>query len=202
MEITGALIFYVFASDIHPWIKEMWGHLRTYTLYFLQYRAGQHTDDQITAAQNALVRYCQCAVRFKFTKLVTVLLHRACYHVPDQARCLLPTAYLREDWGERCIRRTKRFITGHATRNVASASAKCCLDEMALQASTTLQDDVVALDVLGKKVNRTLVTDVPDEFGVQLHELKHHLPTSSEVCDALFCRAVPMNLSFFTNALA
>lgn len=182
MEIVGALMFYIFRHDIHPWIKQMWTHLRRYTLYFLQYRTGQHTRSQIRAAQNELVQYAECAARYKFGKLVTLLLHRAIYHIPAQVEMMLPGAYMREDWGERCVRRTKRYITGHATKHSARASAQCCSDEMTLRANEALEGEAEALVVTSQHVSRTSEQDDPDNYGVQLHSIKFCDDESPEVC--------------------
>lgn len=41
--------------------EEMWGKLRTAVLYFMRFDEGQHTTDQIVAAQKALLEYAQQA---------------------------------------------------------------------------------------------------------------------------------------------
>lgn len=172
LEVSGALAMWVVRAEVHPDILQMWGHLRTYALYFLHYRSGQHTVPQIRAAQNELFQYAEFAEQHLRGKLLTVLLHRAVVHIPEQVINGLPGAYVREDWGERCVRRTKGGITGHATAKVAAASAALCCTEMGLEISRRespeLHDPIVA--ALPSASSR--LEDEGDAYGVMLHTLK------------------------------
>lgn len=133
LEITGAVAFWHLKHHIHPGILKMWSHLRKYTLYFLQYRPGQHSPEQIREAQSELLHYAQFCQEQLGGKLLTSLLHRACFHIPEQVLAGLPGAFSREDWGERSIRAMKQYVTGHATVRVAQAAANAALSLMALR---------------------------------------------------------------------
>lgn len=150
----------------------MWGQLRTYALFFLQYRAGQHTEQQIRAAQNQLFRYAQFAEQHLQGRLLTVLLHRAVVHIPEQVLNGIPGAYAREDWGERCIRRVKGGITGHASRKVAEAAAALCCTEMGLEICRREDPNIHApIEAALQKAARG-EQDVGDMYGVCLHTLR------------------------------
>lgn len=69
--------------SMHPLILQMWCHFRAYALYFMQYRAGQHTAYQIRAAQAHLYRFAWLVEVHLHGKLLTLLLHRAVVHIPE-----------------------------------------------------------------------------------------------------------------------
>lgn len=163
---------WVVRHAVHPDILKMWGQLRTYALFFLQYRAGQHTEPQIRAAQNQLFRYAEFAERHLKGNLLTVLLHRAVVHIPDQVISGIPGAYSREDWGERCIRRVKGGITGHAARKVAEAAAALCCTEMGLEICRREEPELHAPIEAALPTTAMRDRDVGDVYGVRLHTLK------------------------------
>lgn len=168
VEITGAVAMWHLKQHIHPGIIKMWSHLRRYTMYFLQYRPGQHTPDQVRRAQGELLQYAQYCQDHLGGKLLTSLLHRACFHIPEQVLAGLPGAFCREDWGERCIRAMKQYVTGHATVRVAKAAAYSALSVMCLRHNANrwpgLEDPV---HVAAGAVARRRV-DTMDAAGVML----------------------------------
>ena len=171
IEITGAIRFYVARAEIHPGILKMWSHLRKFTLYFLHYRPGQHTDAQIRAAQRELFQFGEYAERNLKCKMLTCLVHRCFAHIPDQVSGTLPGAFLREDWGERLIRHTKGRITGHDTKETERAAAGVCLDEMALRITQKrypgVDGPLLAIEPQGSSRPR----DSGDDYGTLLHSL-------------------------------
>jgi hypothetical protein len=170
IEISGAVAFHNFKHEIHPVIIQMWGHFRTYALYFLQYRAGQHTETQIRAAQNELFAYAELVEKHLGGKLLTLLLHRAVCHIPDEALNVIPTAFNKEDYGERDVRRTKGPGTGHGLRRPAQAAAnRCCLD-MSLELCKVERPDVAAPIMSVRRTRAAHKTDNGDAHGVQLLE--------------------------------
>lgn len=172
VEVTGAVAFWHLRQHIHPGIVKMWGHLRKYTLFFLQYLPGQHTVDQIREAQSELLQYAQFCQENLQGRLLTSLLHRACFHIPQQVLVGLPGAFCREDWGERCIRAMKQFITGHATIRVAQAAAFAALSLMSLRHNAMRWPGVdgPTLIALGKSSRRMM--DTMDSDGVMLGALE------------------------------
>lgn len=174
IEVTGAIAFWTVreAANMHPRIIEMWAHFRAFALYFLQYRPGQHTRNQIRAAQGRLFKFAAFAEEHLEGRLLTVLLHRAVVHIPEQVIDGLPGAYMREDWGERCVRRTKGRITGHATNRAAQASAATCLTEMGLRICKNQHPDIDAPLIAAQQKTVRHKEDAGDSFGAQLHHLK------------------------------
>jgi hypothetical protein len=170
IEISGAVAFHHFKDEIHPVILQMWEHFRTYALYFLQYRVGQHTERQIRAAQNHLFAYAELAEKHLEGKLLTLLLHRAVCHIPDEALHVIPTAFNKEDYGERDVRRTKGPNTGHGLRRPAQAAAnRCCMD-MSLELCRVEMPDIAAPIMPVKRRRAAKKTDRGDAHGVQLLE--------------------------------
>lgn len=110
-----------------------------------------------------------------------MLLHRACYHIPAQVERGLPGAYVREEFGVRCVRRTKRFITGHSTNHAAKASAQCYQDEMVLRVTSHLEGNAGELYAVSQRVALQAPVDEPDDYGVQLHALQECEHASREV---------------------
>lgn len=133
LEVSGPLAFHHVADEIHPLIMTMWEHMRTYSMYFLRYRPGQHTVPQIRAAQNELHQYAKLAEEHLGDHLQSVLLHRAVVHIPEQAIRFGPTAFKLEEWLERDVRRCKRAITNHSTRAPAKHATNVCLKEVGLE---------------------------------------------------------------------
>lgn len=171
LEVSGALAFYVLRADVHPGILQMWGHLRKYALYFLHYRPGQHTESQIRAAQQELFRYAEYAEKNLQGKLLTCLVHRCFAHIPPHVLLTMPGAFLREDFGERLVRRTKGKITGHATLRAAEASAAVCLTEMGLRIIKNRQPGVDEPLNRIRPAPSVRPLDDGDEYGTLLHRL-------------------------------
>lgn len=191
VEITIAMIMYVARSEIHPGILKMWAHLRKFTLYFLHYRPGQHTDAQILDAQRELFQFGEYAEQHLHCKSLTCLVHRCFAHIPQQVMATLPGAYLREDWGERMIRHTKGAITGHATKHAARASAGVCLVEMGLRAN---QQQHPSIDEPLRAIRPTpspRPKDTGDDYGTLLHTLSpaYTGEDRDEVCNCTSIRA-------------
>jgi len=172
LEISGAFALWRVQDDVHPAILQMWGWLRTYSLYFLQYRPGQHTIAQIRAAQNELFKFAEFAETHLDGKLATCLLHRAVVHIPEQAISGPPTAFLREEFGERCVRRTKGGITGHATNRVAEASASLLCTEMGLQIRRRERPELHHSIERAMPETSNRIEDEGDAYGTRLHTLK------------------------------
>lgn len=171
LEVTLAITFLVARDEIHPGIIKMWSHLRRFALYFLHYQPGQHTQDQLRAAQRELFQFGEYAEKNLNSKMLTCLVHRCFAHIPHHVDATLPGAFLREDWGERLIRRTKGKITGHATSQAARASADVCLTEMGLR---ILQQKYPDIDQPLKLINpcpSPRPQDSGDDYGTQLHWL-------------------------------
>lgn len=188
MEVAGALAFYICRNDVHEGILQMWGWLRAYALFFLQYRPGQHTIPQIRAAQQQLYQYATYAQLHLEGRLCTVLLHRAVVHIPEQVINGVPSAFMREDWGERCIRRVKGAVKGHAMHRVAAAAANRCCMEIRLgqlkRANPELHQPIA--DAMQKPSGRSI--DEGDDYGSQLHVLKDAYTgvEGDEVCTRAF----------------
>lgn len=174
LEVTGALVFWVIKDDprLPPHMLEMWTHLRSYAMYFLYYRKGQHTTSQARKAQNHLIAFARFAETKMQGRLCSVLLHRAAVHVPGQVLDALPGAFMREDFGERSIRTTKHKITHAATRNAAKASADCCLLEMCMRRLKRQHPDIDAPLQRFQGSKRARRTDAGGVDGVQLHQMR------------------------------
>lgn len=173
MEVSGALAFWMVRDDIPcKGILKMWGWLRSYAIFFLQYRPGQHTIAQIRAAQQQLYQYASYAQQHLGGRLMTVLLHRAVVHIPEQVIYGVPSAYMREDWGERCIRRVKGAVKGHAMNKVAAAAAaRCCMDMQLADLRTRHPELHKPIeDALPQAATSSF--DEGDDYGCQLHALK------------------------------
>lgn len=54
-------------AEICTVFEEQWTHLRTACLYFLRYREGQHTDEQLQAAAEAALQYAISAEKVSST---------------------------------------------------------------------------------------------------------------------------------------
>lgn len=162
----------------------MWARLRTFALFFLQYRPGQHTVAQIRAVQNLLFQYAEFAEANLGGKLLTVLLHRAVVHLPEWVIDALPGAFVREDWGERDVRRCKAGITGHATKKVAEAAASLCCTEMGLANARVEHPELHEPIAELTDAHSVRLQDDGDAYGVQLHALKDafKLNAGAEVC--------------------
>lgn len=184
LEIAGAMVFYHFREEIHPGILKMWGHLRKYALYFLHYRPGQHTIDQIRAAQREIFQFAEYAEKNLESSLLTMLVHRCFAHIPTQVEASLPGAFMREDFGERMVRWTKRFIKGHATLRAAESSAAVCLTQMSLRIH--LNENPGVDDPLNNIRENPPVrpVDKGDDYGTALHHLApaHTGEDRDEVC--------------------
>ena len=148
----------------------MWAHLRTFSLYFLQYLPGQHTVAQIRDAQNELFCFAVLAESHLQGQLLTLLLHRAVVHIPEQAINLGPTAFHSEVWGERAVRRTKGRITGHAMRGPDKASAALCLTEMGLRLNKCAFPYIDGPLDEAEELSTPNEVDKLDVYGVQLME--------------------------------
>lgn len=172
VEVTGAVAMWHLKKHIHPGIVKLWTHLRKYTLYFLQYRPGQHTVQQVKAAQSELLKYAEYCQKNLNGHLLTSLLHRACFHIPQQVLMGLPGAFSREDWGERCVRFMKQFVTGHALTKVAQASAATLLALMALRQNANRWPGVDVPTRLATEKKSRFVWDTTDDCGVKLGALK------------------------------
>lgn len=172
LEVSGAVAFWWVRDEVHPVIMTMWQHLCTYTLYFLQYRAGQHTEAQIRTAQNHAFTFAELAQEHLKGKLLTLLLHRGVSHIPAQALELGPTAWYNEAWGERDVRRAKGKGTNHASRRPAQSAANRSLLELALELCKVEQPDIGA--PMSKSERQDAAghgtRDVADRHGVCLLE--------------------------------
>ena len=144
IEVSGPVAFHAVKDKIHPLALEMWGRFRTYAMYFLRYREGQHSPPQVRAAQEQLLGYAVLVEKHLCGKLLTMLLHRAVVHVPEQALAIGPTAWYREEWLERGVRKAKSYTTNHSTRNPALHATNVCLVDMGLQLCKLRQPDIDA----------------------------------------------------------
>lgn len=105
-------------SGIDARILEMWGHLRSATVYFMRHQFGQHQEKYIDAAQQELFRYSALVQEhFGMNELMTFQLHTCMAHVADQARHCGPTAFAAEWWLERCMQVFKRITKYRSTRH-------------------------------------------------------------------------------------
>lgn len=172
LEVTGAFAFWMVRNSIHEGILYMWSRLRTVALFFLQYRPGQHIEACISAAQQAAYEFAVYAEKHLQGKFMTMLVHRLVNHIPNQVRRGLPGAFVREDWGERCVRKCKTHITGHATKMVARAAASICLTQMSMRITKSMFPDVDAPLTSTAPQPRARAKDTCDQYGVMLSELK------------------------------
>lgn len=171
LEITGAITFWHFREEIHAGILKMWAHLRTYALYFLHYRPGQHTSEQVLAAQREIFQFAEYSEKHLGGKLLTCLTHRCFAHIPPHILATLPGAFLREDFGERLVRWTKRYIQGHATVRAPQASAAVCLTQMGLR---ILKNQNFNVDEPLNRVRPPQARRPPDSgdvYGSALHQM-------------------------------
>lgn len=171
IEIAGAIAFYHFRSGIHPGILKMWGHLRKYALYFLHYRPGQHTTAQIRLAQREIFQFGEYAEANLNASMLTCLVHRCFAHIPAQVLATLPGAFLREDFGERVVRWTKKFIKGHSTVRAAGASANVCLTQMGLRIHLNKHPGVDGPLNCIRRRPPVRPLDDGDDYGTALHKL-------------------------------
>lgn len=162
----------------------MWGHLRTYALYFLHYRPGQHTISQIRAAQREIFKFAEYSEQHLGGKLLTCLIHRCFAHIPQHVSETLPGAFLREDFGERLVRWTKKGVKGHATVRVAQASAAICVTQMGLRIVKNNNVDVDGPLNRVRPQPQQRPVDAGDDYGTALHYLSnaHTGEDADEVC--------------------
>lgn len=164
---------YLVQDSVHPGILYMWEHMRTFAIYFLQYRPGQHTEALINKAQTAAFKFAEYAEKHLQGKFMTTLVHRLFHHIPSQVRRGLPGAFVREDWGEHCVRKCKRLITSHATKMAARAATKICLTQMKLRSVKARHPDVDApLGGLTADKPVRAMADKGDMAGCMLSHLK------------------------------
>jgi hypothetical protein len=167
-EVSGPAAFHAVKDKVHPLILEMWGLYREYAMYFLRYRDGQHTSAQIGAAQDKLLQYAVLAEQNLRGKLLTVQLHHAVVHIPEQARAIGPTAWFKEDFLERSVRQGKAYITNHLSRNPAQDTANICLRDLGLELCKVEHPDIDAGIKRPVQARATCATDETDEHGVSL----------------------------------
>lgn len=99
-------------------ILEMWGHLRKATVFFMRYQHGQHQEEFIAEAQDALFQYTSLVQEnFGMNELLTFQLHTCLAHVAEQARKCGATAFAGEWWLERCMQVFKRITKYRSTRH-------------------------------------------------------------------------------------
>ena len=186
VEVTGAYAFWTVKDDPRtpPRLIEMWTHLRAYAMYFLFYQPGQHTIDQIRAAQNHLFKFAEFAEEEMEGRMCGLLLHRASVHLPEQVIDAGPSPYMREDFGERGIRVCKHKITHAATKDAAQASAACCVLEMCMRSHKRKCPDVDAPAIKRQATKRVRRSDSGGSDGVQLHQLAeaYNGTDNDEVC--------------------
>lgn len=167
----GAVGFVMLQDVIHKRILDMFGHLRKYTLYFLEYRQGQHTPRQIAAAQQEIAIVAKFAEDHLQGSMITMLMHRAVVHIPEQAMMCGPTAFLCEEFGERCIRRFCSHLAHHSTNDVAKSAAATALREMGLRKQKAEHEDIDAPLIRAKAVQPNAWSDKGDAHGTQLQRL-------------------------------
>jgi len=173
IEVTGALAFWSIKDDPRtpPRMIEMWSHLRSYAMYFLFYRPGQHTIQQIRAAQNHLFKFAEFAEKEMGGRLCSLMLHRGMHHLPAQVVDAGPSAYWREDFGERGIREGKQRVTRHAAKDAAQASAAGCMLDMCMRTHKRKWPEVEAPVLRTMSGKRHRIADGGGADGVQLHHL-------------------------------
>ena len=194
IEVTGPIAFHHVRNKVHPGILQLWAHFRAYAMFFMRYRDGQHTEPQIRAAQNELFLLAKYAHQHFGGKLMTVLLHRAVVHIPEQALAIGPTAWYNEASGERDIRRTKSKITNHSTRRPAQHAANVCLADMCLELVKVEQPDIDAHMEKPTQQPAPGTRDDTDEHGVCLQGPLREANTGEEGDEAartmmMHCRA-------------
>lgn len=120
-------------AGVDPLILEMWGHLKKATIYFLRFQPGQHKEEHIAEAQDALYQYANLVQQhFRMNELMTFQLHSCMHHVADQARYSGPTAFDGEWWLERCMQVFKRITKYRSTRHPECVGANHFLAVKAL----------------------------------------------------------------------
>lgn len=133
-------------------IMEMWGCLKTATVYFMRYMEGQHHPTYIHEAQTALFKYTVLVQEaFGSNELLTLQLHTCMAHAAEQAKLCGPTAYAAEWWLERCMQVFKRITKYRSTRHPECVGTNHFLGVQALDrvaftcpGATALYDHVVA----------------------------------------------------------
>ena len=139
-------------ANVHPKLLEMWGHLRTAVVYFMRYQEGQHSDELINEAQDALLKYAQLVeATWNYKELATHNLHTCMLHVPEQARACGATAFAGEWWLERLMQVFKRTVKYRCTRYPETTAVQhwltlTALDDMRLRSPgvTRLLDSIRA----------------------------------------------------------
>lgn len=134
-----------------PAIMDLWEPLRKALLYFTRYHPGQHTDEQLSAAQNSLMEYAHLAeTTFKMHKLMTLQLHSACVHLADMVSAYGPSAHRMEFWVERMMQELKRITKYRTSCSPELVAVNGWLLQSALM---RMAGAVPGIDALLKKVD-------------------------------------------------
>lgn len=86
---------------IHEDIVEMWGCLRSFTIYVMRYMEGQHKEVHLKHAQRQLLRFAHLAQQhFGGHVLMTFQLHTCALHLIEEIMACGPSAFRAEWWVE------------------------------------------------------------------------------------------------------
>lgn len=162
----------LYEAGVDDRIMEMWGCLKTATVYFMRYQEGKHKEEYIKEAQDALFKYSVLVQEaFGTNELMTFQLHTCMAHVAEQARQCGPTAYAGEWWLERCMQVFKRITKYRSTRHPECVGSNHFLTVQTLDTvaftcpgSTLLMDIISPSERIGRNACRDDTAD--DEWLV------------------------------------
>lgn len=173
-------------------ILEMWGHLHTATVYFMRYQEGQHEQEHIDAAQEALFQYSVLVQQhFGTNELMTFQLHTCMAHVAEQARHCGPTAFAAEWWLERCMQVFKRITKYRSTRHPECVGTNHFLSVQALDKTASCHPQATALmDIIDPPLGRPTRGARDDTSGDEwlsgpIEDVSDHHLTASHPCPCL-----------------
>jgi hypothetical protein len=91
-----------------PWIpliiKQLLAPLWLAVAFFMRYRPGQESDEQVDSAQRHFLQYASMVQKiFKLKKLATLQLHTAAVHLPRTAKAWGPIRFCLEFWLEHMV---------------------------------------------------------------------------------------------------
>jgi hypothetical protein len=133
--------------DMPDVLMQMRGHLRTAVVYFLCYRANQHSKECIDKALDALLLQYGHLVQetWNMQELMTHNLHTCMLHVSEQARLCGAAAFASEWWLERLMQVFKLVTKYRCTRFPETTVAQDWLACSALEELRMRRPHVTAL---------------------------------------------------------
>ncbi len=187
----------------HEDVLKLWAPLRKATVYFLDYREGQHCQSLVDKAQDWLGRYARLAERMVPKRnLNTNQLHQCVFHLPTSVRLWGPDIFRSEFWVERMMQLVKR-VTKY--RTMCSPELVACgawLLKHCIAAGAA--EDPELLATWSKIDPMTIRFTPPDNFDRDGNTLTHKVadengPDSAKVMCSMFVH--PLAQVFYARDL-